>query len=123
MTSKQNSKKNYEKELKKESRRIVTKIIELYPDLKQDKKMIMNHIKKPPKKKKKDKTVKTNNELIVEQIEYNNKKYYKGQNGEIYDKTSKFIGVMDKRNNNIILFDILKKQIEKKDEVPNLFKM
>ena len=79
---------NFNKKLKQEKNNIVNKIIELYPDL--DKEHIMDNLNK--KNKNKDivhdnkKEHNKEHELVVEQIEYNNKIYYKDEFGGILNE-------------------------------------
>lgn len=77
--------KEYVKKLKKERRIIVNKIVKLYPELKPEKKKILEYINKqeqPSDTEKEEPNAK--NEIVVEKILIDGETYYVRDNGSVY---------------------------------------
>jgi hypothetical protein len=85
--------------IEKEKKEMLSEIFKMYPKLKTDEKKIME---KCFKKSKKDDKFKYKEEIVLEQITINNKKYYKDTSGGIWNDKANIVGVIN--NNKYILF-------------------
>ena len=108
--------KEFNKKLRQEKKNIVNKIIELYPHMEEHKKYIMNnlHQKKNNNNNKRRRNEKYNDkqEIVVEQVEYNNKVYYKDEFDGILNGKAELVG--SSQGNEIRLFQNNKKKLNQK---------
>jgi len=100
--------KEYAKQQTKDRNFILKKLFELYPELKKDKKLIMNAIKKKPESNKRIndyKIVNNESEIVVKQIKHNNTLYYLTKYNGVLNENGKLIGTFDNINNCILFFN------------------
>ena len=97
-----------EQEISNTMDNILNKIFELYTKLKKNKQTIVDSINKKPDKDIKD-LIKSGNkkEIVMEEIEYNNKIYYRDQHGKVTDEKFNLVGTYSNEQNRIILFEEL----------------
>ncbi|QKF93791.1 hypothetical protein QKU48_gp0333 [Fadolivirus algeromassiliense] len=79
---------------------LIEKLFELFPDLKEKNKFIIEQKKNIVEDD-------TSNEIILDEFTYNNKKYYKDKLGAIWDEDANILGIIknnDENGNPVCLF-------------------
>lgn len=90
----------------KEQKKIINKIINMYPDLKSDKKKIMKEFFDSDSSSSEDNVNKNcKQELMFDVIKIDNQDYYLDSNNRIWDRQAEIVGMYDKIKDDYMLFN------------------
>jgi hypothetical protein len=91
---------------------LIDKILKLYPELKKEKKNIIDSLTGKT-------SVEIENEIVVEKFQYNNKSFYKNKHGSILDENLNLVGTYKIENGlyNYILFEEIDNNINELNNI------